>query len=95
MPRSAQWRTCAGPALLSTIAEQTGGRQYEVDNLNELPDVAAKIGVELRNQYVLGYSPQNLDRDGKYRHVVVKVIPPRGLPLLRPFWRLGYYAPSQ
>jgi VWFA-related protein len=85
----------AGPALLTTIAEQTGGRQYEVDNLNELPDVAAKIGVELRNQYVLGYSPQNLDRDGKYRHVVVKVIPPRGLPLLRPFWRLGYYAPSQ
>jgi len=85
----------AGPALLATIAEQTGGRQYEVDNLNELPDVAAKIGVELRNQYVLGYSPQNLDRDGKYRHVVVKVIPPRGLPLLRPFWRLGYYAPSQ
>ena len=85
----------AGPALLSTIAEQTGGRQYEVDNLNELPDVAAKIGVELRNQYVLGYSPQNLERDGKYRHVTVKVIPPRGLPLLRPFWRLGYYAPSQ
>ncbi|MGO9227834.1 MAG: VWA domain-containing protein [Bryobacteraceae bacterium] len=85
----------AGPALLSTIAEQTGGRQYEVDNLNELPDVAAKIGVELRNQYLLGYSPQNLDRDGKYRHVVVKVISPRGLPLLRPFWRLGYYAPSQ
>jgi len=85
----------AGPALLTTIAEQTGGRQYEVDNLNELPDVAAKIGVELRNQYVLGYSPQNQDRDGKYRHVVVKVIPPRGLPLLRPYWRLGYYAPSQ
>jgi len=84
-----------GPALLTTIAEQTGGRQYEVDKLDELPDVAAKIGIELRNQYVLGYSPQNIDRDGKYRHVVVKVIPPRGLPLLRPFWRLGYYAPSQ
>jgi VWFA-related protein len=84
----------AGPALLTTIAEQTGGRQYEVDNLNELPDVAAKIGVELRNQYVLGYSPQNQEHDGKYRHVVVKVVPPRGLPVLRPFWRLGYYAPT-
>ena len=93
--RSRSPEESAGPALLATIAEQTGGRQYEVDNLNELPDVAAKIGVELRNQYVLGYSPQNLDRDGKYRHVLVKVIPPRGLPLLRPFWRLGYYAPSQ
>ena len=51
----------AGPALLSEIAEQTGGRQYQVDNLNELPDVAAKIGVELRNQYILGYSPQKRD----------------------------------
>jgi Ca-activated chloride channel family protein len=84
-----------GPALLTTIAEQTGGRQYEVDNLNELPDVAAKIGVELRNQYVLGYSPQNQEHDGKYRKVLVKVVPPRGLPPLRAFWRLGYYAPSQ
>ena len=84
-----------GPALLTEIAEQTGGRQYEVDNLNELPDVASKIGIELRNQYVLGYSPQNQERDGKYRHVLVKIVPPRGLPQLRPFWRLGYYAPNQ
>jgi VWFA-related protein len=84
-----------GPALLTEIAEQTGGRQYSVDNLNELPDVAAKIGVELRNQYVLGYSPGNLQHDGKYRHVLVKIVPPRGLPPLRPFWRLGYYAPVQ
>ncbi|MGP8244102.1 MAG: VWA domain-containing protein [Bryobacteraceae bacterium] len=85
----------SGPALLTEIAEQTGGRQYSVDNLNELPDVAAKIGVELRNQYVLGYSPPNAQRDGKYHHVLVKIVPPRGLPPLRPFWRLGYYAPVQ
>jgi VWFA-related protein len=84
-----------GPALLSEIAEQTGGRQYEVDNLNELPDIASKIGVELRNQYILGYAPQNQDHDGKYRHVKVTLVQPRGLPPLRPFWRLGYYAPTQ
>ena len=84
----------AGPALLTEIAERTGGRLYQVDNLNELPDVASKLGVEHRNQYVLGYSPLNLERDGKYRHVTVKIIPPRGLPALRPFWRLGYYPPS-
>jgi len=84
-----------GPALLSEIAEQTGGRQYEVDNLNELPDIASKIGVELRNQYILGYSPDNKDHDGKYRHVKVTLVQPRGLPPLRPFWRLGYYAPSR
>ena len=84
-----------GPAMLTEIAEQTGGRQYQVDNLNELPDVAAKIGVELRNQYVLGYSPANQEHDGKYRRVQVKLIQPRGLPQLRAFWRLGYYAPAQ
>jgi VWFA-related protein len=84
-----------GPALMTELAEQTGGRQYEVDNLNELPDVAAKIGVELRNQYVLGYAPQNDARDGKYRKVLVKIIQPRGLPPLRAYWRQGYYAPTQ
>jgi len=85
----------SGQGLLTEIAEQTGGRQYPVDNLNELPDIAAKIGVELRNQYVLGYSPTNLEHDGKYRRVQVKLVQPRGMPLLRPFFRQGYYAPTQ
>ncbi|MBZ5582630.1 MAG: VWA domain-containing protein [Acidobacteriia bacterium] len=84
-----------GPGLLTEIAEQTGGRQYAVENLNELPDIAAKIGVELRNQYILGFSPVNRARDGKYRRVQVKLTPPRGLPPLRAYWRMGYYAPSQ
>ena len=95
---SARSRTAeelAGPGLLTDIAEQTGGRQYAVENLNELPDIASKIGVELRNQYILGYAPQNREHDGKYRRVQVKLVQPRGLPPLRAFWRLGYYAPSQ
>lgn len=85
----------SGPGLLTEISEQTGGRQYSVDNLNELPDVASKIGVELRNQYILGYQPQNGTKDGKYRKVLVKLIQPRGMPMLRPFWKQGYYAPQQ
>jgi VWFA-related protein len=97
-PIAARGRTpeeAQGQGLLTEIAEQTGGRQYPVDNLNELPDIAAKIGVELRNQYVLGYSPQNQERDGKYRKVQVKLVQPRGLPQLRAFHKMGYYAPSQ
>jgi len=85
----------AGPGLLSDIAEQTGGRHYPVENINELPDVAAKIGIELRNQYMLGYTPTNQEKDGKYRRVVVRLVQPKGLPPLRAFWRLGYYAPAQ
>jgi Ca-activated chloride channel homolog len=96
-PISARSRTAeelAGPGLLNEVCEQTGGRHFPVDNLNELPDIAAKIGIELRNQYVLGYSPKNVERDGKYRRVNVKLVQPRGLPPLKAFFRLGYYAPT-
>jgi Ca-activated chloride channel homolog len=85
----------SGPGLLNDLAEQTGGKHFAVENINELPDVAAKIGIELRNQYLIGYSPKNQERDGKYRRVQVKLIQPRGLPQLRPTWRQGYYAPAQ
>lgn len=84
-----------GPGLLGALAQQTGGRQFEVDNLNELPDVAAKIGIELRNQYVLGYSPKNTVRDGKYRRVQVKLVKTTGLPQLKAMFRTGYYAPTE
>jgi VWFA-related protein len=97
-PMSSRARTpeeSNGPALLRDLAEQTGGRQYEVENLSELPDIAAKIGMELRNQYLLGYSPQNQEKDGKYRHVEVKLVQPHGMPLLRAFWRMGYNAPTR
>ncbi len=85
----------SGPGLLNELAEMTGGRHFPVDNLNELPDVAAKIGIELRNQYVLGYVSKNQNRDGKYRRVTVKLNQPRGLPPLRALHRQGYYAPTQ
>lgn len=97
-PMASRGRTAeemAGPGLLSEIAEQTGGRHFPVENLSELPDIAAKIGIELRNQYVLYYTPKNQERDGKYRHVNVKLVQPRGLPPLKAFFRLGYYAPTQ
>lgn len=97
-PAASRGRTAeelSGPSLLSEIAEQTGGRHFPVENINELPNIAEKIGIELRNQYILGYSPKNQDRNGKYRRVQVKLVQPRGLPPLRAFWRMGYYAPSQ
>jgi len=97
-PIGARGRTAeelAGPGLLSDLAEMTGGRHFPVDNLNDLPDIAAKIGLELRNQYVLGYISKNPNRDGKYRRISVKLNQPRGLPPLRALHRQGYYAPTQ
>jgi VWFA-related protein len=93
--RSRSPEELAGPGLLNDICEQTGGRQFPVGDLEELPDIAAKIGIELRNRYVLGYAPTDHERDGRYHRVQVKVVPPHGLPPLRAYWRLGYYAPAE
>jgi Ca-activated chloride channel family protein len=83
-----------GPRLLSKIAEGTGGRLYEAVPA-ELPDIAQKIGIDLRNRYILGYQPTHQERDGKYHRVDVRIVPPRGLPKLHAHWRTGYYAPSE
>jgi VWFA-related protein len=77
------------------MAEETGGRHFPVRNVNNLPDIAAKIGIELRTQYLLSYYPANVAKDGKYRRIEVKVAQLRGFPTLRPRYRTGYYAPTQ
>jgi Ca-activated chloride channel homolog len=84
-----------GPILLNQICSDSGGRMYRVDDLSEMGDIAEKISTELRNQYVIGYTPANLVRDGKWRKVKVKLIPPEGLPPLTVHARTGYYAPLQ
>ena len=83
-----------GPSLLAEITEMTGGRLLVVENPNELPDTAAKIGMELRNQYVLGYRPSNKAHDARWRKIKIKVRPPKGLPPLKVYSKTGYYAPS-
>jgi Ca-activated chloride channel homolog len=84
-----------GPALLSDLTELTGGRAFTIDNPNDLADVSTKIGIELRNQYVLGYRPKNPAHDGKWRKIKVKLVPPKGLPPLRVYAKTGYYAPTE
>ncbi len=83
-----------GPSLLSEVTEMTGGRVFAVENLNELPDIASKIGMELRNQYVLGYRPSNKAHDARWRKIKIKLRAPKGLPPLNVYSKTGYYAPS-
>jgi Ca-activated chloride channel homolog len=84
-----------GPQLLSEVTEATGGRTFVIQSANELADVATKIGIELRNQYVLGYRPTNPAHDGKWRKIKVKLNPPKGLPPLHVYAKTGYYAPTE
>lgn len=82
-----------GPELMDKITDASGGRTFEIRNLDELADTATKIGIELRNEYVLGYSPTDSTMDGKWRKIEVKVHPPPGLPPLSVAARTGYYGP--
>lgn len=84
-----------GPILLNDIAEETGGQLFRVTDLADMGDIATKISDELRNEYVLGYVPQVVKHDGKWRKLKVKLMPPPGLPQLFVHARSGYYAPSQ
>lgn len=79
--------------LMRGIAAETGGRMFTANS--QLPDIATKIGIDLRNRYVLGYVPSNTSRDGLYHKVDVELKPPRGFSKLNTHWRRGYYAPSE
>jgi Ca-activated chloride channel family protein len=78
--------------LLSNLAEETGGRLFRVHNVSQLPEAVEKLNSALRDQYVLAYYPKNSVRDGKYRHVQVRLVNAPNLPSLRASWRAGYYA---
>jgi Ca-activated chloride channel family protein len=83
-----------GPQLLEELAVQSGGREYTVESLDELPTISARIGNQLRNQYLLGYSPTNPGGDGKYRNISLKVTPRREILNMRVYYRHGYYSPG-
>jgi VWFA-related protein len=81
----------SGPRLLDDLTEQTGGRHFPVESLDDLPAACSRIGAALRNQYLLGYSPPNPVRDGKYHHVKVVLEAPDNMPRLKVYHRQGYY----
>jgi Ca-activated chloride channel family protein len=83
-----------GPSLLTDVTDLTGGRVFSVERLEDLPDIATKIGMELRNQYVLGYHPSNKAHDARWRKIKIKLRAPKGLPPLSVYSKTGYYAPS-
>ncbi len=85
--------TFTNPGLMRGISQETGGRMFVANS--GLPDIAAKISIDLRNRYLIGYNPTNPARDGLYHKVEVEMTPPRGLGKLKWYWRRGYYAPTE
>jgi len=80
---------------LQKITEQTGGRAYFPRNESELRNAFAQIQRDLREQYLIAYSPTNKARDGSYRRIQIEVVQPelrKQKPRLN--YRPGYFAKS-
>jgi VWFA-related protein len=77
-----------GESDLRKMSDQTGGRVFVVNHKNTLQDVFKEIQDEMRNQYAIGYTPTNATRDGKFRHIEIRVNDKDDLVQAR----RGYYA---
>ena len=60
--------------VLNRLADVTGGRAFYTQRIEELEGAFAEIAEDLASQYVLGYEPQNLVRDGSWRTIRVEVV---------------------
>jgi VWFA-related protein len=78
---------------LQKITEQTGGRAYFPRSERELRSAFVQIQQDLREQYLLAYSPTNKARDGSYRRIQIEVIEPElRKQKLKLNYRPGYFA---
>ena len=60
--------------LLTQVVDESGGRVLEVGQPDEIGPVFIDILKELREQYVLGYYPNNRQNDGRWHKVKVDVV---------------------
>ena len=78
---------------LRKIAEKTGGRAYFPKHERDLRDAFAQIQRDLREQYLVAYSPTNKARDGSYRKIEIQVVNPAlKQQELKLNYRAGYFA---
>jgi Ca-activated chloride channel family protein len=77
---------------VAEISEVTGGQAYFPKSVRELEGICARIAVDMKNQYVIGYRSTNQVKDGGWRKVQLKVSPKEGQARLSVRSRTGYYA---
>ncbi len=78
---------------LRKITEQTGGRAYFPRSESELRSAFAQIQRDLREQYLVAYSPSNKARDGSYRRIQIDLVEPElRKQKIRLNYRPGYFA---
>jgi Ca-activated chloride channel homolog len=76
---------------LSELTKATGGRLYKPRSFDALEQTYADVAEELRQQYVLYYTPLDKTRDGRFRRVRIETSDPS----LSVASRVGYFAPAK
>lgn len=61
-----------GKKIMEQIATRTGGRYFEAKKKENLDDIYNQIAEELRGQYLLTYTPDQVDNDGGYHKIALK-----------------------
>jgi VWFA-related protein len=77
--------------MLDELTLATGGRTWFPGDVSEMSKIAPEIAHEIRNQYIVGYTPSNAAEDGSFRKVRVEV----NVPGVTVRTRSGYYAPRR
>jgi Ca-activated chloride channel family protein len=77
--------------ILRQFAQETGGRAFFPERLEDLKDVYGQIAEELSSQYSIGYASKNARRDGAWRRIAVQVARPQAIARTK----RGYYAATQ
>ena len=76
--------------VLKTLAHETGGRPFFVDDISQLPAIYSQIADELSNQYSVGYVSKNPKRDGAWRRIIVRITKPNVTARAK----AGYFGPK-
>jgi VWFA-related protein len=59
---------------ISRLAQETGGRVIKVRGMDRMGSALMEIAEELKNHYSIGYKPLNMEWDGAFRKLKIKVI---------------------
>jgi len=78
-----------GKVWLSEITDPTGGCTITVDSKTKVPEAAATISRQMRNQYVLGYRP-DVTGASRWRKIKVSVTQPETELQLHTHYKKGY-----
>ena len=84
-----------GRSFCRESATRPAAARFGFTNSLNCPRQWSQLSLEMRSEYVVGYTPDAPRNDGRYHRVRITVQPPAGMAQVRTSWRRGYIAPNE